>query len=58
MNPMYLGSLKARLIQFLEESNRIYRFLHIPVQSGERTDIAVDEERPYCQDVQRYREIF
>ena len=34
MNPMYLGSLKPRLIQLLEESNRIYRFLHIPVQSG------------------------
>jgi threonylcarbamoyladenosine tRNA methylthiotransferase CDKAL1 len=34
MNPMYLGSLKGRLIQLLEESNRIYRFLHIPVQSG------------------------
>lgn len=34
MNPMYLGSLKGSLIQLLEESNRIYRFLHIPVQSG------------------------
>jgi MiaB-like tRNA modifying enzyme len=34
MNPMHLKSLKARLIQLLEESNRIYRFLHIPVQSG------------------------
>lgn len=34
MNPMYLGFLKDRLIQLLEESNKIYRFLHIPVQSG------------------------
>jgi threonylcarbamoyladenosine tRNA methylthiotransferase CDKAL1 len=34
MNPMYLGTLKERLIQLLEESHRIYRFLHIPVQSG------------------------
>jgi threonylcarbamoyladenosine tRNA methylthiotransferase CDKAL1 len=34
MNPMYLGLLKYRLIPLLEESNKIYRFLHIPVQSG------------------------
>ena len=34
MNPMYLGSLKDRLIQLLEESDKLYRFLHIPVQSG------------------------
>jgi threonylcarbamoyladenosine tRNA methylthiotransferase CDKAL1 len=34
MNPMYLGSLKGSLVELLEESNRIYRFLHIPVQSG------------------------
>jgi len=34
MNPMYLRFLKRRLIHLLEEPNRIYRFLHIPVQSG------------------------
>lgn len=34
MNPMYMGPLKGRLISLLEESCRIYRFLHIPVQSG------------------------
>jgi MiaB-like tRNA modifying enzyme len=34
MNPMYLCSLKERMIQLLEESDRFYRFLHIPVQSG------------------------
>ena len=34
MNPMYLGFLKEKMIQLLEESDRFYRFLHIPVQSG------------------------
>lgn len=34
MNPMYLVSLKWRLIQLLKGSDRIFRFLHIPVQSG------------------------
>jgi threonylcarbamoyladenosine tRNA methylthiotransferase CDKAL1 len=34
MNPMHLGSLKEGLIQLLEDPHRIYRFLHIPVQSG------------------------
>lgn len=34
MNPMYLRSLKEGLIQLLQGSDRIFRFLHIPVQSG------------------------
>ncbi|MFZ0554853.1 MAG: tRNA (N(6)-L-threonylcarbamoyladenosine(37)-C(2))-methylthiotransferase [Nitrososphaeraceae archaeon] len=34
MNPMYMRSLKEGLNDLLEESSRIYRFLHIPVQSG------------------------
>jgi MiaB/RimO family radical SAM methylthiotransferase len=34
MNPMYMGHLKGRLLSLFEESRRIYRFLHIPVQSG------------------------
>jgi MiaB/RimO family radical SAM methylthiotransferase len=34
MNPMYMRSLKEGLNDLFEESSRIYRFLHIPVQSG------------------------
>jgi threonylcarbamoyladenosine tRNA methylthiotransferase CDKAL1 len=34
MNPMYMSSLKEGLIQLFEDSYRIYRFLHVPVQSG------------------------
>lgn len=34
MNPMYMGLIKERLVRLLEDSVKIYRFLHIPVQSG------------------------
>jgi MiaB-like tRNA modifying enzyme len=34
MNPMYLPALKKRLIRILSDDNNIFKFLHIPLQSG------------------------
>lgn len=34
MNPMYLGFLRVSLAELLRRSDRIFRFIHIPVQSG------------------------
>jgi threonylcarbamoyladenosine tRNA methylthiotransferase CDKAL1 len=34
MNPMFLGDMTHRLIQLLTDSDKIFKFLHIPVQSG------------------------
>ena len=34
MNPMYLGFLRVSLAELLQRSDRIFRFIHIPVQSG------------------------
>jgi threonylcarbamoyladenosine tRNA methylthiotransferase CDKAL1 len=34
MNPMFLPALKKRLIRILSEDNNIFKFLHIPLQSG------------------------
>jgi threonylcarbamoyladenosine tRNA methylthiotransferase CDKAL1 len=34
MNPMYLPALKKRLIRILFDDNNIFKFLHIPLQSG------------------------
>lgn len=54
MNPMYLVSQKGRLIQLLKESDRIFRFLHIPVQSGSER-ILRSMKRGHT--VEKYREI-
>lgn len=34
MNPMHLPALKKRLIRILSDDNNIFKFLHIPIQSG------------------------
>jgi len=34
MNPMYLSDLLDGLLRLYKESDKIYKFLHIPVQSG------------------------
>jgi MiaB-like tRNA modifying enzyme len=34
MNPMYLSDLSDGLLQLYKESEKIFKFLHIPVQSG------------------------
>jgi MiaB-like tRNA modifying enzyme len=34
MNPMYLPKMIDRLIKILKESPKIFRFLHLPVESG------------------------
>ena len=34
MNPMFLPALKTRLVRILSDDNNIFKFLHIPLQSG------------------------
>jgi threonylcarbamoyladenosine tRNA methylthiotransferase CDKAL1 len=34
MNPMFLREMTHRLIQLLTDSDKIFKFIHIPVQSG------------------------
>lgn len=34
MNPMFLADMSKRLVELFVESDRIFKFLHIPIQSG------------------------
>ena len=34
MNPMYIPSMEGKLVKIFKQNKKIFKFIHIPVQSG------------------------
>ena len=52
MNPMYLKDMINDLVDIYSKSNKIFKFIHIPVQSGSEKVLRKNEKGTYGKNIQ------